>query len=346
MRYFAALLLIVVALSNAAARAETVTLTNGDRISGQVINLQNPLGLYMQTDFGQMIQIPWEQVEKMGNESFFSASSSSTSEKTTQTPMQKRIKLRPPPYDQNALEEMEIGTTEIAPDIKEPDAEEEPAVKWSGRINFGASLQTGNSEKESVNLDGQTKAEWGADKQHRALLKAEMHREEDDGDLTEDNRMVEGTYDYFYTKEWFINNTLSFEQDDIDQIDLRTKAGIALGHQVYDREDLALKYMFGPTYLREKFEDGDTEDSIAARWALDYEQDIIREALRFYHDHELLVPTDDTEDFLFDSKTGLRVPIRKGLVASAEIDFEWDNEPEPGIKEDDTKYALKIGYEW
>lgn len=218
------------------------------------------------------------------------------------------------------------------------------SANWSGRANIGASLQTGNTEQDAINIDNMLKAEW--DDVHRAILKAELNIENEDDETTEDNRQLEGQYDYFFKQNWFFNSVLSFEQDDIADLDLRTTAGIGLGHQAFKQDDLNLKYTLGPTYLHEDFENGDSEDSLAARWAIDYDQKVWDDELQIFHEHELLLPTDEADNFLFESKTGARVPLIKGLLATAQIDFDWQNEPAPGIKEDDTTYSLKIGYEW
>ena len=217
-------------------------------------------------------------------------------------------------------------------------------AKWSGRANIGASLQTGNSEKDAINADAELTAKWG-DK-HRGKILAEYNRENDDGQITEDNRFLKGTYDYFFSKKWFANSVISFRQDDIDMIDLRTTIGAGLGYQPYESDELNLQFVAGPTYLRTEYEDGDSEDSIAARWAMDYDQKLFDEAIQIFHKHELLTPADDMESFLFDSSSGLRVPLKKGLIATAQVDFDWDNAPEPGVVEDDTLYGLKLGYEW
>lgn len=248
----------------------------------------------------------------------------------------------PPVAQEVAPVDASVETTDAvdaAPEIN-------TGVDWSGRANLGASLQTGNTEQDAINADATLKAKWGENEAHRATLKAEYNRETEDDERTEDNKMIEGQYDYFFAEKWFTNTQVSFEQDEIDLIDLRTTAGVGLGYQPYDQDDLHLQFVLGPSYLRTEYEDGDSDDSLAARWALDYDQKVWDEALQLFHEHEFLVPTDDTEDFLFDSKTGVRVPLKKGLVATGEVDFEWDNKPEPGIVEDDTTYAIKLGYEW
>lgn len=220
---------------------------------------------------------------------------------------------------------------------------------WSGRANIGASLQTGNTEQDAINADASIKARWpkaNGDPLHRTSAKAEINLQNEDDESTEDNRRLDLAYDYFFAPKWFLNTTAGFEQDDIDQLDLRTTIGVGLGHQVFERDNLNLQYVVGPTYLREEFETGTTDNSAALRWALDYDQKIWDDVFQLFHNHELIVPGDDTNAYLLDTKTGVRIPLKKGLVATGEIDFQRDNAPEPGVEKDDTTYAFKLGYEW
>ena len=217
-------------------------------------------------------------------------------------------------------------------------------AKWSGRVNFGASLQTGNTEKDALLADAEVKAKFN--ETQRMRLRADYNREKDDGTVTEDNRSIDGVYDHFFKPKWFYNVSAGLEQDDIADLDLRTTLGAGLGYEPYTRDDLNLQMALGPTYLRESFENDATDSSLAARWALDYDQKVLEERFQIFHNHEIFVPSDDTGAFLFESKTGARIPITKGIVATGEIDFDWDNDPAIGVVEDDTKYAVKLGYEW
>lgn len=255
--------------------------------------------------------------------------------------------VRQPAPARTITQVVEDTTKAVEDDVPEYDTGLWGAI-WSGRANIGATLQTGNSEEETINADAKLKAEWmdGDTLRHRATLKADYNREEDDNQKTEDNRSIEGQYDYFFSPKWFLNAEAEFEQDDINEIDLRTTAGLGLGYQAFKQDDLNLQFILGPSYLREEFEDGSSEDSVVIREATDYDQKLWDDIIQIFHEHELLVPADDADAFLFDSESGVRVPIRKGLVATAEVDFDWDNDPEPGVDEEDTTYALKLGYEW
>ena len=255
--------------------------------------------------------------------------------------------LKPLPVQETTLTSAAIEETKEAAEVSGGNGW--LGANWDGRANIGASLQTGNTEQDAVNIDASISGAWPdavLETKHRASVKAELNLENQDDERTEDNRRLKLAYDYFFNKQWFLNSAVGFEQDDIDLVDLRTDAGIGLGHQVFDRDDLKLQYIIGPSYLGEEFANGDKEESLAGRWSLDYSQKVWDEVFELFHNHELFVPTDETDAYLINTKTGVRMPLRKGIVATAEVDFDWDNAPAAGTKEDDTTYALKVGYEW
>lgn len=214
---------------------------------------------------------------------------------------------------------------------------------WSGNINLGADLKTGNSESSGINADAQIKAKW---EKHRLGLEGEYNREEDDGDVNVDNRWAKLTHDYFFARKWFIETSGKYEQDEIADIDYRATIASGLGYQPYDEDDLSLKFVLGPGYQFEEFENGTSGDSTIVNWAMDYSQKFYDDLFRLFHNHDITAPTEDFDAWLFQSESGIRVPIRRGIVATGEVDFDWDNDPAPGKKEDDTTYAIKLGYEW
>lgn len=313
------------------ALADTLYLHNGDKFTGSIVST-TPGSVEFDAAFGQRLNIPLETVAGLFD-------SSGQPVPFPAKPEPEPIIIAQPKPLTPATEPIVVAETEEAEEV----TEDEPKI-FSGRVNLGASLQTGNSESTTINSDAEIKARWN--EAHRSTLKAEYNFEDDGSTTTEDNRKIEGIHDYFFTKKWFLNSALSFEQDDIDEIDLRTVASLGLGHQVYESDDLNLQYILGPSYLREDFANGTAENSIAARWAFDYDQKFWDGLIQLFHDHELLVPAKDTDNFLIDSKTGMRVPLKAGLVGTAQVDFDWDNKPEQGVTEDDTEYSLKIGYEW
>jgi len=324
------------------AHAATLKLHNGDIITGESKPSNVPEHIKLETIYGQTIFVPETQIKEIDN--------------TPLTEKQKTVKdSASSAYDQ-ALQKAKAHNESAA--IKatkkkqtketkpEPQAPEETlgGANWKGRANFGAGLRTGNAEQNSINTDASLTAKWGDT--HRATLKGALNREKDNGRLTEDNKNLNLAYDYFFHPKWFLNSAAGIESDKIDLIDLRTDIGMGIGHQMFEQDDVNLKFILGGTYLHQEYANRASESSFAYKWSTDYDQKFFDGLFQFFHDHELLVPADDTQDFLIDSATGLRVPLRKGLIATTEVQFDWDNKPEAGTVEDDTIYSLKLGYEW
>lgn len=315
------------------ADAAIVELNNGDRLSGTIISTENS-AIHLDTIFGT-VEIPMHQI----------ASIRGSNETRTTTPAHTYTQHRT-----NDVIQEQIVSAPIAPAptqgteaIKTEDKTGLWGAKWKGNANFGASIQTGNSDKDALNADAALNARW---EKHRASAKVKYNREDDEGTVSVDNKSLDLAYDYFFMDKWFWNNKLAFKQDDIEDLDLRTRYGMGIGHQLFEQDDLNLKYIIGLSYLHEKFENDGTDESLAYEWQFDYDQKLWGDFVKIFHNHDFILPSDDREAFLFDSSSGLRMPLKAGIIATAGIDFDWDNDPVAGTTEEDVIYSIKLGYEW
>lgn len=339
--FFVSAMTILCAAGTAYA-ADTLSLKNGDQLTG-TISSYNEHYVRINTNYGPL-RIPANDVAAINTakpaiqNGVQNAISNATAPKQV-IPSLTSLYPDPSTAPPAALETVQIVS---APET-EPEEDKFWGADWSGNVNVGGNMKRGNSETESYSADAEIKARW---EKHRGIIEGEYNFEEDDGNTTVDNRSLRFGHDYFFAEKWFMGNKLSFEQDDIDQIDLRTIASIGLGYQPYERDDLNLKMVLGPGYIHEKFENGDTDEGLTTNWALDYDQKFYDDLFRIFHNHDLTVPTEDTDAYLFTSESGIRVPIKKGIIASGQVDFDWDNDPAPGTAEDDTTYSVKLGYEW
>lgn len=373
-------LILVMAPSN--VLADTVTLKNGDIISGTIRDITQTQGLHVQATFGQNMLIPWENVSDMRNakgvslpifapyrqpqSEVYVAQPLTTSQTQRFTQTQKVISnavttyslddgaptnITAPALTQNiqpvravapAIEEIvqNIDTTPLA---STPDIGWLGAV-WNGRATAGLTNQSGNTDSEAYNLDAGAQARWG--ERHRAGISAEYDFEEESDVTTEDQRQLDLGYDYFYSKKWFSNIQANFEQDEIANLDLRSKYGLGIGYQPFESDELNLKIVAGPSYITQDFTDGSTEEDAAAGWDFDYDQRVWGDAVQIFHNHDVDFPIDDTNAYLLETETGVRMPIKGGIIASAQFEYDRDNEPALGAEDDDAKYSINLGYEW
>lgn len=224
-----------------------------------------------------------------------------------------------------------------------------PGTEWSGNANIGAGLHTGNTDSSALNADVTLRAEQD---RHLAEIKADYNFAENEDSVTgndetiTDNKSLGLTHNYLINDQWFWENQARLEQDDIADLDLRTTLATGLGYHAYNRDDLSLKFVFGPGYQHEKYENGTDEDGLVLNWSTDYVQSFDDDSYRLFHNHDFTFGADDFDNYLFQSSTGIGVPITNGIVASFQIDYDYDNQPAPGTEKDDTVYSAKLGYEW
>lgn len=309
--------------------ADTLILKNGDRISGEIMRSagesQNGSSVTFKSHYGAEMVIPLAQIMAIQS-------------------------------DDGEVLQSQVTNAEVIPEAPVEAAEEvastEPAAGdptdpkkyvWSGRVNLGASLDDGNNQKKAVTGDFEVKAR---NAKNRWITGGEANFANDEGEETENDQSIFGEYNRFVSEKWFVGARQDFEVDKIALLDLRSKTGAFAGYQFYEQEDLNLKVRFGPNYIYEDFENGDTEEDIAMAWGLNYDQTFWDDAFTLFHDHSIDAPFDPIDAFIFESSTGIRVPVAKNLTGTAQVDFDWDNDPAAGVREEDTSYSLKLGYEW
>lgn len=305
------------------AMAEQIVLKSGDRMSGTILS-RSAETVRFQSVYGAVIDIPASDL---------AADDSSANDRIV--------------GQQTAS--VQAGPAQTAQAVKEADKPGVFGAKWKGRANAGGAQLSGNTEEKSISADLASEARWDHDRANIALTYNWQKTEEE---VTKDNQTAEGNYDHFLIdNDWFdektyVNYNASYKSDDIADLDLRTAAGVGLGRQVYERDDLNLKFAGGPVWLHQEYQDGTVDNSLAGLWAFDYEQKLFDDLIEAFHHHRILSPADDWSAYQLDSSTGLRVPLKKGFVATAELQYDRNNAPSEDAEKDDTAYMLKLGYQW
>jgi putative salt-induced outer membrane protein YdiY len=331
--------------ANSAFAIDRLFLKNGDKLSGEITSY-NTETVSIETAYGDF-NVPTYEIGGVASPGLSMDDLMNPSIIPDQT-VQLTAPTPPQPIETEPSQTTPAMATIPAPAIVETmDETSDPTLwggKWSGNINVGGELETGNSDGKAASVDGETTINW--DDIHRLSLSADYDwEEEDDVEVTDEREAAIG-YDYFFAKKWFWNNQLSYQQDDIESLDMRIEATSGLGYQIFDQDDLTLEVTAGPGFEREEYEGQDAENNGTANWSLSYEQSFNDDFIRLFHDNEWVTPWDEFSSWIFESDSGVRIPLRENLVASGEVEFDYNNDPAPGEGEDDTTYAIKLGYEW
>ena len=324
------LLFLLTLLIASPALADTVWLKNGDRISGEIISMSGG-ALLLKTGYAGQVKIDWDQVQSLASEKPLSL----------QTEDKRMLKGVAQKAEGGALS---LGGQKLAlAEVSALNPPDKSRWRFSGGVNAGLINQEGNTTKQNWDVDGRVTAEKTV---HRFTMGMESHHEESNGKDTVDNDLVYLNYNRFISEKWYALGDLQAFQDKFAGINHRYSGGLGLGYQAWQNDRTNLSVELGPSYVNEDSDIRGERDYFAARWALNFDYWLWREVAQFFHRDSIFARVDDPEQYFYRTRTGLLFPLGKGFTATAQYNYDWDNDPNPGKEKEDSKFMLKLGYQW
>ncbi len=338
MRFRGVIFLCTILLISFAGKAvaDEVYLKNGDRITGQLISMEEGK-LVFETSYAGEIHIEWAEL----------------SEIKTDVPvtviLSDETLLQGIPKSGEAGEmklQVEILAEPVSfkvAEVKAINPKIEPAVKWTARVNFGLKIEGGNTDKEEYHFDGQLVSTTDT---NRFTASLELDRDLSNDVRTENNWLAITKYDHFFTEQWYLNTNASFEKDDFKEINGRSVLGAGPGYQLWKSDPRNLSAELGYAYVNESYgDDSPDKDYSSYRWALNFDHFLFNDVVQLFHWDEAFLSADDSEDVWVRSRTGLRFPLSKGLSWTVQYNFDWDNLPTSGQDRTDTTLLFTLGYQ-
>jgi len=222
-------------------------------------------------------------------------------------------------------------------------------VSYSGLIAAGLSISDGNTNNKTGSFLGEFIARAN---RFRFTLRGAYNYAEDDEGLTARNGKASAKVDYFLTKRFYWYASALFEYDAFQDLDLRTALGTGPGFQFIDKGDFEAEWLremqlyveAGIAYVNENFDSSPDNEYVSARWAVRFDWPFLPKRISFFHFHEGYPSLENSDDIYITTETGLRFTVWNNFVASAQVNWKWDNTPAPGFERDDTLYLFTIGY--
>jgi putative salt-induced outer membrane protein YdiY len=313
----------------APVQGDEVTLTNGDRITGKLVRLEEDK-LVLSTDFAGEISIQADKVTRLVTEAPVTATLLDGSQ-SKGTVFTREVS------DSQGIE------TRLA-EVKDIYTQPKPRVRLRGRANAGVSNERGNTDTDSYRLDAEMVART---EKQRFTAGGEFNREKADGTKTVENWKGYGRYDYFFQPKWFLYGSSLFEHDEFADLDLRTTLGAGLGHQFFESEELNLSASAGVAYIIENYDVADDEEFPGGQWQIQYDQYFFNKRLQLFHQNRGYISLEDADDWKIDTSQGVRIPLVKGFVSTFQYDYDYNHNPSPGAASKwDSKVMVLLGYEF
>lgn len=330
------LVLAILLAAPGTAKADEVHLKNGDRITGEVVTMEEDK-LVLKTSYAGEITIEWQQVASIATDTPVEVSfqDETTVVGTTKPAKDGEISLE-------AVETAELISFQLD-EVKSinPKPPEE-AVKIKADVNFGLKYERGNTDKDTLHVDGSFSARDG---DNRYSAKADVNREESSGVSTENNWLALVKYDRFFTEKDYWFTTASFEHDEFKGLNLRMTLATGAGRQFIETALTNLLIELGLAYVIEDFTTKEN-DYTALRWSLDFDRYVVSDKIQFFHWDELFWNLRETDNVVLRTRTGFRFPLYGNFKWTIRYDFDLDTDPDPERQEEDQRFIITVGYEY
>ena len=317
--------------------ADEVRLKNGDKLTGQIIRMQDDK-LILKTTYAGKITITWQEVAGIRTDGSVKIilKDETTLEGTTEAVEDGKMKLD--------TEKLETSPSFSLADVKSINPEPVKTVKITARANASVTSERGNTNSDNYYFDGEFVART---KKNRYKIGGELTNEKADGITTSKNWLAYGNYSHFLNKKWYLYADTLFEHDEFKDLNLRTTLGPGAGYQFFETPLLNLSISAGLAKVDENFDVAEDKDYSAGQWTINYDQYFFNKFVQLFHVNTGYVSLEDANDWFFKTRTGLRFPLYKGLTATLQYNFDWTNQPSVAAeKEDDTKFIFLLGYEF
>ena len=240
-----ALPLTLLLLAATGARADTVVLTNGDRLTGEIQKLSGGK-LLLKTTYAGGIQIDWKMIDKL----------------TTEAPVEVEVQSgkRYTGKIQSADGGMEIVTADKRTPLTPPQVVAMSRVSdggpgfWQrleGDVDVGYNLTRGNSRltQSSVGLDGQYRKPGY---KVQASASSIFSRQNDAAATSRQSANLR--YDKFLGLRLLAFAVGGLERNDRKRLNLRSTAGGGFGWRLQKTQNSELSVLAGLTYTNEQFQ--------------------------------------------------------------------------------------------
>jgi putative salt-induced outer membrane protein YdiY len=327
----------------APAPLDIVTLKDGSVIYGEVLEMAGGV-LFLKTSSSpdNMLKLKWDDVTKLWvNHPIPFHLKEGTILNGTATPgSEGTLNIQAEPL-KGSIEVPLTSVTSVNPLIQ-------PPVIYIGNLSGAYSQTTGNSHLRNASLLGELVA-----RSEQLRLTMNVRYVYGDNANTLIARNARGTIklDFFITKRFFWFASAYFENDQFQDLKLRTALASGPGYQWVDRGDFTgiLKDMTfyteaGLAYFNEDFKVAPDQSSVRARVSLKLNWPMFDDRITLYHFSEFFPSLQNTSDYYLTMDNGVRFKIWEGFVSGFQVTTRYNSRPAVGTGDTDNLYLMTLGY--
>lgn len=327
----------------APAPLDIVTLKDGSVIYGEVIEMASGI-LFLKTASSpdNMIKIKWDEVAKLtvSHPVPFHLKEGTILNGTATAGPDGSLLIQAEPL-KGAIEVPMNSVTSLNPLIQ-------PPVIYVGSLTGGYSQTTGNSHLRNASLLGELVAR---SEQLRLTMNVRYVYGDNANALIARNARGTIKLDFFVTKRFFWFAAAYFENDEFQDLKLRTALSSGPGYQWIDRgdfpgifKDMTFYTEAGLAYFNEDFKVAPDQASFRGRLSLKLNWPFFDDRITLYHFSEFFPSVQNSSDYFLTMDNGVRFKLLEGFVSSFQITTRYNSQPAAGTGTTDNLYLMTLGY--
>jgi hypothetical protein len=233
-------------------------------------------------------------------------------------------------------------------------------LRYDAELNVGAQLARGNSDTTDLHFDARFEPSFGW---NTFRLTGQYDKKTADGDTTTNRWKAALEYQRDFKRRWFAGAANSYESDAQRNLDLRFIFAAGVGYRFFDEDPTHFSVLPALAYVNEKFStdtvdtggggfqpstdfDDLHKDYVAFQLNTNFEHDLYKDDITFFNKNMYLNNLQSLSDIIVETRIGIDFDMAWDLVLTLEFEADWENEPAEDTKKLDTRYMLKIGFEF
>lgn len=284
------------------AQADTLMLVNGDRISGEIIEL-NTTNIKIKTTYAGTLSLDINAIQSFHTDKV----------QHWQINLKSRHLLI---HESDQRGYVNIDGHNIA--IRELGlSQNKKHWKKSGLLDTALDVDNDDNRKEKFHVNTELNLE---SKYWRHAFKAESKRDKEHEKVTEDTIELNYTLDYLLDAHWLARTDSTYREEGVDIDSQYWYLGAGPGYRLWGEGKNKLDAIF--SYNRFWLNSGPFDLELSA-WgaALDYEQYWFSEKLETFADINIALPSGDLIDYIANTNSGLRYYFEHNIHISFKYDY-------------------------
>jgi putative salt-induced outer membrane protein YdiY len=323
--------------------ADQITLTNGDRLTGEIVKSDGKT-LTLKTQFAGTVEVEWPAIQTLQSDKPAFVQSSHTKQTYSGTVSLEgdSVTVKPASGPVATVAKSDVAALRSPAEQTAYEKQQHPGLLqgWNGGANVGFALAAGNSETRNLTLAFNATRTGLRDK--LALYESSLYSTNGLSSPGTTANLVQGgaRYDHDFDGILFVFGSADFMSDALQALNLRSVFSGGLGYHIIKRDTTTLDFITGANYTHESYVPF-TRNTVGLTLGEDFmhkmkRSTVITEDLTFFPD------LSDTGEYRTNVNLGTTTKLNKWFGWQNTFSDIYVTNPPLGAKKNDVLFSTGL----